>query len=322
MTPVTSPTPQFTAPLLAPARLADLLDGPATGPARPVVLDVRWRLGGPPGRADHEAGHVPGAVFVDLDTELAAPPGEGGRHPLPAPAALQAVLRRAGVSRGSRVVVYDDDTGAVAARAWWLLRWAGLPADRVAVLDGGFRAWVAGGLPVTAAPTRPAPGDVVVHPGGMPVVDADGAAELARRGVLLDARAGARYRGEIEPVDARAGHVPGARNAPATEHLGADGRWLPPDAVAARYAALGVGGPGGGAAEPAEPGAIPRPEPTDPGGAGVGAYCGSGVNATAVVLALEYAGLRPSTHPAALYAGSWSQWSADPRRPVATGSAP
>ena len=194
---------------------------------------------------------MPGAVFVDLDTELAAPPGEGGRHPLPAPAALQDVLRRAGVSRGSRVVAYDDDTGAVAARAWWLLRWAGLPADRVAVLDGGFRAWVAEGLPVTAAPTRPAPGDVVVHPGGMPVVDADGAAELARRGVLLDARAGARYRGEIEPVDARAGHVPGARNAPATEHLGADGRWLPPDAVAARYAALGVGGPDGGAAEPA-----------------------------------------------------------------------
>jgi thiosulfate/3-mercaptopyruvate sulfurtransferase len=156
----------------------------------------------------------------------------------------------------------------------------------------------------------------------MPVVDADGAAELARRGVLLDARAGARYRGEIEPVDARAGHVPGARNAPATEHLGIDGRWLPPDAVAARYAALGVGGPDGAAAEPVEPGAIPRPEPTDPGGVGVGAYCGSGVTATAVVLALEYAGLRPSTHPAALYAGSWSQWSADPRRPVATGSAP
>lgn len=316
MTPVTSPTPQFTAPLLAPGRLAALLDGPATGTARPVVLDVRWRLGGPPGRADHEAGHVPGAVFVDLDTELAAPPGEGGRHPLPAPAALQDVLRRAGVSRGSRVVAYDDDSGAVAARAWWLLRWAGLPADRVAVLDGGFRAWVAEGLPVTAAQTRPAPGDLVVHPGGMPVVDADGAAELARHGVLLDARAGARYRGETEPVDARAGHVPGACNAPATEHLDADGRWLPPDALAARYAALGVTTPEGGAAEPA---ADTRPEP---GGAGVGAYCGSGVNATAVVLALEYAGLRPPTRPAALYAGSWSQWSADPRRPVATGREP
>jgi thiosulfate/3-mercaptopyruvate sulfurtransferase len=321
---VTSPSPQFTAPLLAPARLAALLGDPAPDSARPVVLDVRWRLGGPSGRADHEAGHVPGAVFVDLDTELAAPPGEGGRHPLPAPGTLQDALRRAGVCGESRVVVYDDDTGAVAARAWWLLRWAGLPADRVAVLDGGFRAWVAEGLPVTASPTRTAQGDVVVHPGGMPVVDADGAAELARRGVLLDARAGARYRGEIEPVDARAGHVPGARNAPATEHLGADGRWLRPDAVAARYTALGVGGLDGRTAEPAgaEPPQAPRPESTDPGGADVGAYCGSGVNATAVVLALEYAGLRPSTHPAALYAGSWSQWSADPRRPVATGSAP
>lgn len=304
MAPVTSPTPQFTAPLVTPGRLAALLDAGEAGAPPPVVLDVRWRLGGPPGRADHEAGHVPGAVFVDLDTELAAPPGAGGRHPLPEPAALQEVLRRAGVSRRSRVVAYDDDTGAVAARAWWLLRWSGLAAQQVAVLDGGFRAWVADGLPVTAAPPRPAPGDVVVRPGGMPVVDADGAAELARRGVLLDARAGARYRGETEPVDPQAGHVPGARNAPATEHLGPDGRWLPPDALARRYAGLGV---------------VPAGDPDAPD---VGAYCGSGVNATAVVLGLEYAGLRPPERPAALYAGSWSQWSADPRRPVATGAAP
>lgn len=308
MTPVTSPTPQFTAPLLAPGRLAALLSAAGADEPAPVVLDVRWRLGGPPGRADHEAGHVPGAVFVDLDTQLAAPAGAGGRHPLPDPVALQEVLRRAGVSQGSRVVAHDDDTGAVAARAWWLLRWSGFPAERVAVLDGGFRAWVAAGLPVTAAPSRPALGDVVVRPGGMPVVDADGAAELARLGVLLDARAGARYRGETEPVDPRPGHVPGARNAPAGEHLGPDGRWLPPDVLARHYAALGVG-----------------PDGADgPGGpdAGVGAYCGSGVNATAVVLALEYAGLRAPERPAALYAGSWSQWSADPDRPVATGAAP
>jgi thiosulfate/3-mercaptopyruvate sulfurtransferase len=304
MVPVTPPTPQFTAPLLAPGRLAALFEaGEADGPA-PVVLDVRWRLGGPSGRADHDAAHVPGAVFVDLDTELAAPPGAGGRHPLPDPAALQEVLRRAGVSQRSRVVAYDDDTGAVAARAWWLLRWSGWPADRVAVLDGGFRAWIADGLPVTATPSRPAPGDAVVHPGGMPVVDADGAAELAAGGVLLDARAGARYRGETEPVDPQAGHVPGARNAPATEHLGPDGRWLPPAVLARHYAALGVAPAG------------------DPDAPGVGAYCGSGVNATAVVLALEYAGLRSPDRPAALYAGSWSQWSADPRRPVATGAAP
>jgi thiosulfate/3-mercaptopyruvate sulfurtransferase len=134
----------------------------------------------------------------------------------------------------------------------------------------------------------------------MPVVDADGAAALARDGVLLDARAGERYRGETEPVDPRAGHVPGALSAPATAHLGPDGRWLPPAAMAERYAALGV-----------------RAEAGD-----VAAYCGSGVTATAVVLALEHAGLRTRARPAALYAGSWSHWSADPRRPAATGAAP
>ena len=294
---MTSPTTRFTAPLIAPADLAAVLGESAP----PVVLDVRWRLGGPPGRADHEAGHVPGAVFVDLDTELAAPPGAGGRHPLPDPEALQGVLRRAGVRDDTPVVAYDDDSGAVAARAWWLLRWAGVAADRVAVLDGGYRAWVAAGLPVTAEPSHPEPGDVVVRPGVMPVVDADGAADLAREGVLLDARAGARYRGETEPVDPRAGHVPGAVSAPATDHLDASGRWLAPGALARHYTDLGVPAAGGAGA--------------------VGAYCGSGVTATAVVLALEYAGLRPPDRPAALYAGSWSQWSADPDRPAATGVA-
>jgi len=298
---VTFPTTRFTAPLITPGDLAAL---PA-GPDAPAVLDVRWRLGGPPGRADHDAGHVPGAVFVDLDTELAGPPGPGGRHPLPDPAALQEVLRRAGVGENSAVVAYDDDSGAVAARAWWLLRWAGMPAERVAVLDGGYRAWVAAGLPVTAERTRPVPGDLVVRPGGMPVVDADGAAALAREGVLLDARAGARYRGETEPVDPRAGHVPGAVSAPAGDHLDASGRWLPPDALARRYTALGVTADDGNDAGPPD----------------VGAYCGSGVTAAAVVMALEHAGLRRG-RPAALYAGSWSHWSADPSRPVATGAEP
>jgi thiosulfate/3-mercaptopyruvate sulfurtransferase len=294
----TDPPARFAGPLVAPAELAARLRSPTP----PVVLDVRWRLGGPPGRLDHDAGHVPGAVFVDLDTELAAPPGVGGRHPLPDPLALQEVLRRAGVGENTAVVAYDDDSGTVAARVWWLLRWAGAPADRVAVLDGGYRAWTTAALRVTAEPSRPAPGDVVVRPGTMPVVDADGAAALARDGVLLDARAGARYRGEIEPVDPVAGHVPGAVNAPATDHLDATGRWLPPAALAARYTALGV-----------VPGA---------GGPAVGAYCGSGVTATAVILALEHAGLRPPENPAALYAGSWSEWSADPGRPVATGGQP
>jgi thiosulfate/3-mercaptopyruvate sulfurtransferase len=300
---VTSRTPRFTAPLLAPTVLAALLAEPPVraGRTRPVVLDVRWRLGGPPGRVDHDAGHLPTAVFVDLDAELAGPPGPGGRHPLPDPDALQEVLRRAGVSKGSSVVAYDDDTGAVAARAWWLLRWAGLPADRAAVLDGGYGAWVAEGLPLTTEPSRPERGDLVVRSGAMPVVDADGAAALARGGLLLDARAAARYRGETEPVDPRAGHISGALSAPATEHLGPQGRWLSPEALARRFVALGVGPPASGE---------------------VGAYCGSGVNAAAVVLALEHSGLRPPDRPAALYAGSWSEWSADPRRPAATGPRP
>jgi thiosulfate/3-mercaptopyruvate sulfurtransferase len=309
-----SPTPRFTAPLVAPAVVAALLgvdgrdgsdgSGGAGDGERPVVLDVRWRLGGPPGRADHAAGHLPGAAYLDIDAELAGPPGPAGRHPLPDPGDLQDVLRRAGVSAGSRVVAYDDDSGAVAARAWWLLRWAGFPADRVAVLDGGYRAWLADRLPVSAAPSRPAAGDVVVRSGRMPVIDADGAAAVARDGVLLDARAGARYRGETEPVDPRAGHVPGALSAPTSDHLGSDGRWLPREALARRFAALGVG---------VGPDAATSP---------VGAYCGSGVTATAVVLALEYAGLRSPDNPAALYAGSWSNWSADPGRPAAVGARP
>ena len=280
-------------PLMSAERLAGL---PA---AEVVVLDVRWRLGGPPGRADYDTAHIPGAVFVDLDTELADPPGPGGRHPLPDPARLQAVLRRAGVRDDTQVVAYDDGNGAVAARAWWLLRWAGLPADRVAVLNGGWAGWVADGRPTTAEPAQPAAGDVVVRPGAMPVLDADAAAALARSGVLLDARAAPRYRGEVEPVDTQAGHIPGARNLPATEIAGPDGRVRPPAELAELFAARGATGP-----------------------TPVAAYCGSGVNAAALVLAAEHAGLRTADEPVALFPGSWSQWSADPRRPVATGVDP
>ena len=280
-------------PLMSAERLAELPE------AELVILDVRWRLGGPPGRADYAAAHIPGAVFVDLDTELADPPGPGGRHPLPNPARLQAVLRRAGVRADTSVVAYDDGNGAVAARAWWLLRWAGMPANRVAVLDGGWAAWVADGRPTTAELARPAAGDVVVRPGAMPVLDADEAAALARSGVLLDARAAPRYRGEVEPVDPKAGHIPGARNLPATEIAGPDGRVRAPADLAERFAARGATG------------ATP-----------VAAYCGSGVNAAALVLAAEHAGLRPPDHPVALFPGSWSQWSSDPSRPVATGVDP
>ena len=280
-------------PLMSAERLAELPE------AELVILDVRWRLGGPPGRADYDDAHIPGAVFVDLDTELADPPGPGGRHPLPDPARLQAVLRHAGVRADTSVVAYDDGNGAVAARAWWLLRWAGMPASRVAVLDGGWAAWVADGRPTTAEPAQPAAGDVVVRPGAMPVLHADDVAALARSGVLLDARAAPRYRGETEPVDPKAGHIPGARNLPATEITGPDGRVRAPAELAEQFAARGVAG------------ATP-----------VAAYCGSGVNAAALVLAVEHAGLRSPDDPVALFPGSWSQWSSDPSRPVATGVDP
>ncbi|MFC4950612.1 sulfurtransferase [Pseudonocardia sp. GCM10023141] len=285
------------APLLSAPDLADALATP--DPAlRPVVLDVRHRIGGPPGRPDHDSAHLPGAVFLDLDLDLADPPGAGGRHPLPDPARLQEALRRAGISDDSLVVAHDDGNGLAAVRAWWVLRWAGLPAHHVAVLNGGFAGWVAAGLPTTAEPSRPAPGTVTVRPGSMPVADAEGAAELGRTGVLIDARAAARYRGETEPIDPVAGHVPGAHNVPVLDFAGADGRWPAPAELATRFAGLDIGGPD------------------------VGAYCGSGVTAAALVLGAEYAGLRAPEAPITLYAGSWSHWVTDPQRPVAVGDRP
>jgi thiosulfate/3-mercaptopyruvate sulfurtransferase len=259
----------------------------------PVVLDVRWALGGPPGREAYLAGHLPGAVYLDLDEDLAAEPGPRGRHPLPDPEDLQKALRAAGVGKDSGVVVYDANNGSIAARAWWLLRWAG--HRDVAVLDGGYAAWTREDRETTTDIPAPTPGDIEVHPGHMPVVDADGAARLAEEGVLLDARAPERFRGEVEPVDPRAGHIPGAVNAPFTGHLGTDGHWLPQPQLAERFRALGVHA-----------------------GKDVGAYCGSGVTASSVVLALEAAGLTDPDHPAALYPGSWSEWSADSERPAAT----
>jgi thiosulfate/3-mercaptopyruvate sulfurtransferase len=257
-----------------------------------VLLDVRWALGDPHGREHHRAGHLPGAVFVDLDAELAGPPSPThGRHPLPSVAALQAAARRWGVRSGSTVVCYDDAGGLAAARAWWLLRWAGRP--RVFLLDGGLGAWRAAGLPVETGPVVPEPGDVTLAGGGLPVLDVDGAAALARSGLLLDARAGERYRGETEPIDPRAGHIPGAVSAPTSQNLGPDGRFLPADRLRERFLALGADGD--------------RP---------VGVYCGSGVTAAHEIAALAVAGV-----DAALYPGSWSQWSADPSRPAASGTA-
>lgn len=276
-------------PLVSTSELAAMLssDDP------PVVLDVRWRLAGPPGEASYAQGHLSGARFIDLATALAAAPGEGGRHPLPGPEVLQLAMRAAGVRSGHPVVAYDDADGSVAARVWWLLRWAG--HSEVAVLNGGYAAWVAEGRPVTEEVPEHEPGNLEVRPGQLPVLGADEAAGLARDGKLLDARARERYAGEVEPIDPRAGHIPGAVSAPFAGHLGPDGRWLPPELLAERFEGLGVTGD--------------RP---------VGAYCGSGVTASSVVLALELAGL-PG---AALYAGSWSHWSRDPERPVATGDTP
>jgi thiosulfate/3-mercaptopyruvate sulfurtransferase len=255
----------------------------------PLLLDVRWRLGAGSLRDDYLAGHLPGAVWVDLDADLAGPPGAGGRHPLPAPRSAQDTLRRLGVSGSRGVVVYDDTDGSVAARAWWLLRWLG--HTDVRQLDGGLGCWTAAGLPVQTGEVPPTAGDLTVRPGGMPVLDADAAGRLARDGVLLDVRAAERYRGEVEPVDPVAGHVPGACSAPTTANVRADGRFLDPAGLRDRFAGLGVTGAGP-----------------------VGAYCGSGVAAAHTVLALAVAGI-----DAALYAGSWSDWVTDPSRPVATG---
>jgi thiosulfate/3-mercaptopyruvate sulfurtransferase len=262
---------------------------------RLALLDVRWRLGGPPGHELYDAGHIPGAGFVDLDRDLAAPPGAGGRHPLPATADFQRAMHRAGVRDGRPVVVYDDADSTAAARAWWLLRYFGHSSVRV--LDGGFRAWTEGGYPVVpTARERPtlAPGRFTARPGQLGLLDADGAASIARAGLLLDARAGERYTGESERVDPVAGHVPGAVSAPTAQNVNADGTFRAPADLAARFTALGATGD--------------RP---------VAAYCGSGVTAAHEVLALTLAGL-----PAALYVGSWSNWITDPARPVATGTSP
>jgi len=257
-----------------------------------VVLDVRWALGDPEGRAHHAAAHIPGAVYVDLETELSGPPGAGrGRHPLPDLSALQAAARSWGICAGSRVVAYDDVGCLSAARAWWLLRWAGLAS--VQLLDGGLGAWRRAGYETEsgAGAQLAAPGDVTLAPGALPVLDAGQTAALARVGLLLDARAPERFRGDFEPVDPRGGHVPGAVSAPTAANLRPDGTFADAAELARRFAALG--------AERA---------------AAIGVYCGSGITATHEIAALAIAGF-----DAALYPGSWSEWVSDPARPVAVG---
>lgn len=257
---------------------------------RLVLLDVRWSLADPDGHRAYSLGHLPGALFVDLESDLSAvATPDQGRHPLPDVADLQAAARRWGIDDGDPVVVYDDSGGTSAARAWWLLRWGGL-AD-VRILDGGLQAWLERGGILEDGEVQVAPGTVELTPGNMPVVDADDVAEYPHHGVLVDARAGERYRGEVEPLDRRAGHVPGAVSAPTIENLREDRTFRPGGELAERFAAVGV------------------EKQTE-----VAVYCGSGVTAAHEIAALETIGVH-----AALYPGSWSQWSADDARPVATG---
>jgi len=258
----------------------------------PRVLDVRWSLAQPDGRGEYRAGHVPGAVYASLDEELSDKSvPDAGRHPLPSRERLQATARSWGINNGDAVVVYDNGPGLAAARAWWLLRHAGV--SDVRILDGGYATWLADARPTEAGDHTPDFGDVELTWGELDVADANEAAELPASGILLDARAAERYRGDVEPVDPVAGHIPGAISAPTTENVTADGRFRPAKELAARFARLGIDG-------------------TQP----VAVYCGSGVNAAHQIAALAIAG-----HDSALYPGSWSEWSSA-GRPVAVGDAP
>ena len=264
------------------------------------VVDLRWALSGTAALEKYRAGHVPGAVYLDMERDLSRRGGPG-RHPFPEPEELARVLGRIGVAPGTHVVVYDDGGGSIAARLWFMLRVHG--HERASVLDGGYAAWVKAGLPVTQDEPRIAP----VPPPALRLdvsrlIDRAGVAGLlagrkepgARRALVMDARAPERYRGETEPVDKRAGHIPGAVNAPFSGNL-KDGRFRPPEELRALYDRLGAGR----ASE-------------------VVASCGSGVTACHTLLALELAGFRGGK----LYVGSWSDWSSQPGAPVATGEGP
>lgn len=271
-------------PLVSAADLANRL-----GEHGLVVCDVRYYLDDHDrGRREYADGHVPGAVFVDLPVDLAGGPG-GGRHPLPTTAAFGATLGRLGITPESSVVVYDDRTGGTASRLWWMLRSIG--HTDVALLDGGFQAWVSGGHPLGADPTAPATASPYPVPAEWSgIVDADQVvAEIERGTVVLDAREPVRYRGESEPIDSRAGHIPGARNLFHRDTLGDDGLHLPAPELTRLFGDVG-------------------PSPI--------VYCGSGISACHNLLAMSLAGI----DDARLYPGSWSEWSSDPERPVATAS--
>jgi len=275
-------------PLISARELAAL-----RGDGRTVrLLDVRWRLDRPDGRPEYLEGHLPEAVYVDLDHELASHGRpEDGRHPLPTRDVLESAARRWGLRAGDTVVAYDDVGGLAAARAWWLLSRAG--AADVRVLDGGLSAWKREGLPLEEGDVVPEPGDIVLDEVTEGVADIDDAAAWPNRGVLLDVRAAERYRGEAEPLDPIAGHIPGAVNLPISTLL-ADGLLRSPEELRAAFEAAG--------ATPGTP---------------VAAYCGSGITAAHAALAGVIAGIDVTVYP-----GSWSQWSNTSGRPVATGAEP
>jgi thiosulfate/3-mercaptopyruvate sulfurtransferase len=274
--------------LISPRALAARLHDPSVR-----IVDVRWVLGSPGrGREAYDAGHIPGAFFLDLDTDLVAPEGPG-RHPLPSPSAFRARLEAAGIGSEHDVVAYDDVGGWVAARLWWMLD--DLGHEEVRVLDGGYPAWVADCHPVTReVPTYP-PAQLDLADRWTKVIDREGVAEGLGRFVLLDARGAPRYRGETEPIDPVPGHIPTARNAPTDGNLGPDGRLLDPAALAAHFGALGADGSHG-------------PVVTS---------CGSGVSACFNSLAMRVAGFPDPI----LYPGSYSDWSRS-GMPIAVGPEP
>ncbi|HWC24064.1 MAG TPA: sulfurtransferase [Flexivirga sp.] len=270
-----------THPLIIPSALATVLDSV-------TLLDTRWELGVPTRRPAYDAGHLPGAAWVEFEGVLADAPGAGGRHPMPQRDVFAAAMRAAGVDNDRPVVVYDDGNSLAASRCWWLLKYFG--KEDVQVLDGGFAAWAAAGLPVSTDEVPPADGDFYPTDPGAALLDADGAADFAVTKLLLDARPADRFAGRNETVDPIPGHIPEAVSSPSLANVTESGAFLPPDDLAMRFTALGIR--------------------TD---SEVGVYCGSGVQATHLALALEASGIRPRT---SIYIGSWSHWITDPERPV------
>jgi len=281
-----------TSALIQVDELAGLLVGPEA--ARPVVLDVRYRMGTSAGQREFEDNHLPGASYVAMDTQLATirADGVGGRHPMPTAETFSAAMRSAGVTMSRPVVAYDDWASLPASRLWWMLRHLGFL--NVRVLDGGIAVWTATGQPTESGPVTPGAGDFTASSMGMGrLLDATGATRYAAGHLLLDARPADRFRGENETIDAVAGHIPGAVSSPALANVDKHGRFLPAEELARRFHELG-----------AEDGKI------------IGTYCGSGVQATHLALALSVAGI---TDRADVYIGSWSDWITSPDQPIARG---